>query len=260
MNLGGSGGWIVLFVLALLSALASLVECYSYYELIPQVEFLIDRQVSATILGDYVSYGPNTDFSKLLSVTNDPFFGCATEANETDLPAYPTQSAFLLPDSSHCTISEKSSFLRNTYQARAVILYRLSDANDEARDRQQRQTAQRTPSQSSSGPTIIRLNILTQQLTNLLTGQEDRKRIQVIVEAQLKQRGFRTTQTFYFVVFAFCILMLLSCSWLILSYFRRCHYRWRLRRNQVGIVTPQGYVQEFTKVIYFRLTSWHVSH
>ena len=220
------------FVVTLLSALASLVECYSYYELIPKVEFVIDRQVYATIQGDYVSYGPNTDFSKRLYVIDDPFFGCATEANDTDVPAYPTQSAFLIPDSSHCTITEKSSFLSSTYQARAVILYRLSNSNDE--DRQRRQTAQRTSGQSSSrGPTVIRLNLLTEQLTRLLTRQTASSTIQVTVKAQLMQRGFRTTQTFYFVVFAFCILMLLSCSWLLLSYFKRCHYRWRLRRNQV---------------------------
>ena len=235
MNLGGSGGGIVLFVLALLSALASLVECYSYYELIPKVQFFVNRQLYTTIQGEYVSYGPNTDLSKLLTVIDDPFFGCAAEANETDLQAFPTQSAFLLPDSSHCTISEKSSYLYNTYQARAVILYRLSDEDEEQENRERRQNSQRTSSQTSNGPTIIRLNLLMEQLTRLLTGQKDGNRIQVIVEAQLMQRGFRTSQTFYFVVFAFCILMLLSCSWLLLSFFRRCHYRWRLRRNQVWI-------------------------
>jgi hypothetical protein len=233
MNLGGSGGRIVMFVLALLSALASLVECYSYYELIPKVQFIIDRQVYATIQGSYISYGPNTDFAKLLSVVDDPFFGCSTETNETDVPAYPTQSTFLLPDSSHCTISEKSSYLYSTYEARAVILYRLSDEASDEENRQRRQTTQRSPSQSSSGPTVIRLNMLTKQVTRLVARQSDGGRLQVIVEAQLMQRGFRTTQTFYFVVFAFCILMLLSCSWLLLSYFRRCHYRWKLRRNQV---------------------------
>lgn len=233
MNLGGSGGGTVFFVLSLLSALASLVKCYSYYELIPKVEFVIDRQVYRTIQGDYVSYGPNTDFSKLLNVIDDPFFGCAAEANDTNVPLYPSQSAFLIPDSSHCTITEKSSFLSNTYKARAVLLYRLSDSNEE--DRKRRQTAQRASGQSSSrtGPTVIRLNLLSDQLTQLLARQNAGSTIQVNVEAQLVQRGFKTTQTFYFVVFAFCILMLLSCSWLLLSYFKRCHYRWRLRRNQV---------------------------
>lgn len=222
-----------MFVLALLSALASMVECYSYYELIPKVQFVIDRQVYATIQGNYIQYGPNTDFSKLLSVVDDPFFGCAAEANETDVLAYPIRSTFLLPDSSHCTVSEKSSNLYSTYGARALILYRLSDEASEEDSRQRRQTAQRTSGQSSSGPTVIRLNLLTEQVTRLLARQDAGSRLQVNVEAQLMQRGFRTTQTFYFVVFAFCILMLLSCSWLLLSYFRRCHYRWKLRRNQV---------------------------
>ena len=222
-----------MFVLALLSALASMVECYSYYELIPKVQFVIDRQIYATIQGIYIQYGPNTDFSKLLTVIDDPFFGCVGEANETDVPAYPTQSTFLLADNSHCSISEKSSYLYDTYEARAVIFYRLSDEASEKDNRQRRQTTQRTTGQSSNGPTVIRLNLLTEQVTRLLARQDAGSRLQVIVEAQLMQRGFRTTQTFYFVVFAFCILMFLSCSWLLLSYFRRCHYRWKMRRNQV---------------------------
>lgn len=252
MNLGGSGGGIVWFVLALLSALASLSECYSYYEWIPKIQFLINGQHYATIQGDYVSYGSSTDLSAKLLVIDDPFFGCTAEANETDVPAYPMQSTFLLPDSSHCTVSEKSTFLYSTYRARAALLYRLSDANDED-DRQRRQTGRpRTSSQSSSsGPTVIRLNLLTVQLTQLLTQQSAGSEVQVRVEAQLMQRGFRTTQTFYFVVFAFCILMLLSCSWLLLSYFRRCHYRWRLRRNQVLLYMchMQGDVHEFSTAI-----------
>ena len=219
-----------MFVLALLSAMASLAECYSYYTLIPKVEFYVDRRLYATIQGDYVSYGSNTDLTKLLYVVDDPFFGCM-EANDTDFPSYPTRSAFLLPESSHCSNTEKSKFASDTYDARAVILYRLSDSNDEE-DRERRQTAKQT-AQSTSGPTIIKVSILTKQLEHLLTTQSASSTIQVTVEAQLIQRGFRTTQTFYFVVFAFCILMLLSCSWLLLSYFKRCHYRWRLRRNQV---------------------------
>lgn len=233
-----------MFVLALLSALASITECYSYYELIPKVQFLIDRQVFVAVQGDYVSYGPNTDFSKILYVIDDPFFGCVG-ANDTAIPSFPSQSAFLLPESSHCSNTEKSSFLSRTYEARGVVLYRLSDSSDEE-DRERRQTAQRP--NSSRGPTVVKVSVLTEQIAQLVSKQSAGSRIQVIVEAQLIQRGFRTTQTFYFVVFAFCILMLLSCSWLLLSYFKRCHYRWRLRRNQVytiGIVSLRAHVWEY---------------
>ena len=40
-------------------------------------------------------------------------------------------------------------------------------------------------------------------------------------------------RTFYFIVTAFCILILLSCLWFFTSYFKRCKYSWRNRRRQV---------------------------
>lgn len=44
---------------------------------------------------------------------------------------------------------------------------------------------------------------------------------------------FQTSQTFYFIVFAFCILMLLSCLWFVMSYMKRCHYIIQRRRRRV---------------------------
>jgi hypothetical protein len=44
---------------------------------------------------------------------------------------------------------------------------------------------------------------------------------------------FQTSQTFYFIVFAFCILMLLSCLWFVMSYVKRCHYNIQRRRRRV---------------------------
>lgn len=46
---------------------------------------------------------------------------------------------------------------------------------------------------------------------------------------------FQTSQTFYFIVFAFCILMLLSCLWFVMSYIKRCHYNVQRRRRRVGL-------------------------
>ena len=43
-----------------------------------------------------------------------------------------------------------------------------------------------------------------------------------------------TPTTFYFIVFAFCILMLLSCLWFLMSYIKRCHNSLRRRRQRVS--------------------------
>lgn len=49
-----------------------------------------------------------------------------------------------------------------------------------------------------------------------------------------KKLGIQTSQTFYFVVFSFCILTVLSCLWFMLSYVRRCRRRVQRRRRQVS--------------------------
>ncbi len=45
---------------------------------------------------------------------------------------------------------------------------------------------------------------------------------------------YETSKTFYFVVFAFCILMALSCLWFVLSYVRRCCQSARNRQRRVS--------------------------
>lgn len=46
-----------------------------------------------------------------------------------------------------------------------------------------------------------------------------------VITIQIKNRTttYRTSQTFYFVVFAFSVLVLLSLTWFIITYVRRCH-------------------------------------
>ena len=43
----------------------------------------------------------------------------------------------------------------------------------------------------------------------------------------------RSTTTFYFVVFAFTILLLLSLTWFIFNYLRRCHHMYTAKRRRV---------------------------
>lgn len=65
--------------------------------------------------------------------------------------------------------------------------------------------------------------------------------ITVETETQLsneRSKGFgneRSTTTFYFVVFAFTILLLLSLTWFIFNYLRRCHHMYTAKRRRVRI-------------------------
>lgn len=45
----------------------------------------------------------------------------------------------------------------------------------------------------------------------------------ITIQTKNKTTNYRTSQTFYFVVFAFSVLVLLSLTWFIITYVRRCH-------------------------------------
>ena len=234
-----------MFVLSLLSALASLAESnrYNDYRLVPRVKFFVDTRLYETIDGDYITYGNNIDIvMQLLYLVEEPSFGCERSMNDSEIfPSFRTDSVFLLPDtSSPCSGYEKSKYARGTLGASGVIFYRISDEDNASVDnslhteRQGRQTSSQSRSSSTATPTVLRLSLLSEQLSEFRSKLGTGSTLQVSIKAQIQQRGFKTSQTFYFVVFAFCILMMLSCSWLLLSYFKRCHYRWRMRRNQVS--------------------------
>ena len=48
----------------------------------------------------------------------------------------------------------------------------------------------------------------------------------------------RSATTFYFVVFAFTILLLLSLTWFVFNYLRRCHHMYTVKRQRVSIKYP----------------------
>ena len=77
---------------------------------------------------------------------------------------------------------------------------------------------------------------------------------QVTVELIDAYYYYRTQQTFYFVVFAFTMLILLSLVWFVVSYMRRCYDTVRTRRERV-----REFVQGANgDILYIRLI-WTVS-
>ena len=74
------------------------------------------------------------------------------------------------------------------------------------------------------------------EIADHLTGRRTPAYTNVVIEG--KHFAVAPQQrTFYFIVTAFCILILLSCLWFFTSYFRRCRYSLRNRRSQVSRVT-----------------------
>lgn len=59
------------------------------------------------------------------------------------------------------------------------------------------------------------------------------------------QRIFQRSQTFYFVVFAFCILMTLSCMWFAMSYIKKFRLNMQARRRRVCICIMCTYVYKY---------------
>ena len=49
-----------------------------------------------------------------------------------------------------------------------------------------------------------------------------------------KLNSSRSATTFYFVVFAFTILLLLSLTWFVFNYLRRCHHMYTVKRQRVS--------------------------
>ena len=56
----------------------------------------------------------------------------------------------------------------------------------------------------------------------------------VTLEVEMLTTTYHTSRTFYFVVFAFSVLVLLSLAWFSITYIRRCHYHCSRRYNRVS--------------------------
>lgn len=170
---------------------------------------------------DYVSGSRKNVPSANLYVIDDREFGCPGY-NHTNI-TLPSTGYFVmmlpyLGVNSPCLEYEKAQTIRNLWGASGLIFrYELGDPQGgQLRDR---------PSRS---PTLSGITIVVVQLQ-----YKPPKGATVSITAEYHQ--FQTSQTFYFIVFAFCILMLLSCLWFVMSYIKRCHYNVQRRRRRVSI-------------------------
>ena len=86
-------------------------------------------------------------------------------------------------------------------------------------------------------PVII---LLDDEISNTFYGQlSNEPGVMVYVEVNNQDgpsnefNNTRSATTFYFVVFAFTILLLLSLTWFVFNYLRRCHHMYTVKRQRV---------------------------
>ena len=224
---------LIAFLLVMLtdrSGLATSVNTLMYDE-VKVVVFNEVSTVRSPIFGS--SYPPRKDYPKLCEIN---IYSAGTSSNLGDCPD--TE----LPEFENCTVVyyEEESCSTDLIQlvkqvkergGRAVI-YRTKRRTDEY---YLNQLAMNTP-----GIAVI----LVKDEDHLIRafGNEPVRYVNITLIGQTEPStpsnpkdglANRSTTTFYFVVFAFTILLLLSLTWFIFNYLRRCHNMYTTKRRRV---------------------------
>lgn len=227
------------FAVSLLLAVLAITRCSSlYYQARPTINIVVDI-LRLSEVGDYIY-----DYAKIMDIPNadlvvieDSYFGCPEEdpspatgsVKNITLPPKDSYFVVMLPylgGNSPCSEFGKAVTARRVWGAAGVIYYYTPEDPQKGKLR-------RRPADI---PAIENLSVTKVELSsfkiNALLSEVD-KGLQPRVSVKAHYHPFQTTQTFYFIVFAFCILMLLSCLWFVMSYVKRCHYSLQRRRRRV---------------------------
>ena len=179
------------------------------------------------IVGDFAGYGQaSTDREKGVLVLADATYGCQ-DSNVT-LPAS-ARSSFIVV----LPLSECSDYLQakkaEQDSASGVVFYYTSHST-------------RDSLESGDGRLSIPVVVVKTEddFLDHITGRKTPAYTFMAIEG-MHYAVFQQSRTFYFIVTAFCILILLSCLWFFTSYFRRCRYSLRNRRRQVSGVDAYTY-------------------
>ena len=214
---------VLLLWMILASVCTKAAEATYYYELRAHVEIDIDGSTK-TLLGDFSSYSSYGDTAGQLVLLEDNF-GCrGWNSSGTNLVLPKSYILFLRRTS--CSDYEQASVAYDLRPApKGIVFYYSSDSE---------RSLSSKPEGARSLPSVtVAITKIDSDYLVRLENLGDPA--QVTVTGHYHQ-SFRTSQTFYFVVFAFCILMLLSCLWFLMSYMRRCHQSCRNRRRRVSLM------------------------
>lgn len=225
------------FAVLLCLAFLTISKCSSlYYQARPTVTIVVEDGLRVSVVGDYIyDYAKMTDISNAdLFVVEDRSFGCPGETptaisiNSTFPPKDSTYFVVMLPANSPCTEYRKAVTAREDWGAAGVIYYYTPD--DPQQGKLRRRPANTFTLDKFS---VTRVEMSSFRISVLMSDID--KGLQPRVSVTAHYHPFQTTQTFYFIVFAFCILMLLSCLWFVMSYLKWCHYSVPRRRRGVRI-------------------------
>lgn len=200
------------------------VEASYYYELLAHVTLSGGGLDETTIVGDFASYSNNNENiirEGHLALADGTTLGCM-RGNAT-LSLQPGQSIVFLGLTEDC---DDYGLARNLRQVAAGVVFYYTPSS-------RRKSLGPRPSDEPAlnGVAIIELD---EGYVAVLKSLINPEQVSVTLEG-IYHQYFQTSRTFYFVVFAFCILMILSCLWFGLSYLRRCRYNIsRQRRSRVS--------------------------
>lgn len=210
--------WIVNLLLPVLTFVRVESTVYRAYELVPHIKL----DTNQVFIGEFASYSrlestPESQSTYLPLVFVNDGFGCP--GNDTDSQPL-SNSILLLRLTQECTDYQQASAAQRL-GVQGLIFYYTPDTVDKSLGSRY--------AERLSDITVVALELGESDIEDLMANSP-RARIDPFYHKSF----FQTSHTFYFVVFAFCILMLLSCLWCILSYIRRCQYNVRNRRRRVG--------------------------
>ena len=204
--------------------------CSVYWTYRPIVSFTygtssISDQTFVGIYADYSNYQASV-FDSQLELATDNAFGCTSIGIESSnitrpLSFSPRPFVIMMP----LSYQDCSDYLKadnaQVFGAAGVVFYYLSGSADNR----------------FHSPSRPRINI---PVAAIEISEETLRVIQQQLEtSNVSIRGdhysnLQTSQTFYFVVFSFCILTILSCLWFVLSYVRKCRTASQRRQRRVS--------------------------
>ncbi len=227
-----ASSYLVTLFFAYTSLLTFCEGLYCTYK--PQVTLNIggsnDGAVRTTIVGEYVDYGRNK-----ISVNKDRFvlvpdaeFGCITNPNTSAIisKAASVKGRFVLaiPLGNKKCSDYKKAKAGEEAGASGILFYYLPDSSSSSR---------RFSNHDPLSIPVVSIELPEDTLNEILEQQEHNVGVATMMGYCCP--SLQTSQTFYFVVFTFCILTVLSCLWFLLSYIRRCRLRAQRRRRRVSV-------------------------
>ncbi|XP_064404697.1 E3 ubiquitin-protein ligase RNF13-like isoform X2 [Halichondria panicea] len=197
-----------------------------------------DSAIMETIVGDYADYGNHRiqlQHLKFLLIP-DYDFGCSSQLNPNTTAAISkavsTGNPFVLmiplPLDVDSAISDtscsdyKKATVAQSLSAAGVLFYYLPSSSS---------SSSLTEEDPSLSIPVAAIEISEDLLNSIQEQPEENSGLVAILGYCYP--SIQSSQTFYFVVFTFCILTVLSCLWFMLSYIRRCRLRAAMRRRRV---------------------------